>query len=52
MHILMGAATHALHDIDASEFDAAFYPGGHGPLWDLTAQRLLAVGAPAPSIGR
>ena len=21
--------------VDASNFDVAFYPGGHGPLWDL-----------------
>jgi len=25
-----------LATIDASNFDAVFYPGGHGPLWDLT----------------
>ncbi|MGI9275672.1 MAG: type 1 glutamine amidotransferase domain-containing protein [Endozoicomonas sp.] len=25
-----------LTDISADEFDAIFYPGGHGPLWDLT----------------
>lgn len=24
-----------LADIDAQNFDALFYPGGHGPLWDL-----------------
>lgn len=24
-----------LEDIDANDFDAVFYPGGHGPLWDL-----------------
>jgi putative intracellular protease/amidase len=29
------ANTHKLADIDASQFDAIFYPGGHGPLWDL-----------------
>ncbi|NJC04468.1 putative intracellular protease/amidase [Sphingomonas kaistensis] len=29
------AATEKLSDIDASAFDAVFYPGGHGPLWDL-----------------
>lgn len=28
--------THKLSDIDASDYDAVFYPGGHGPLWDLT----------------
>lgn len=30
------AATHKLSDVNPSEFDAVFYPGGHGPLWDLT----------------
>lgn len=25
-----------LEDISAEEFDGVFYPGGHGPLWDLT----------------
>lgn len=29
------ASTVKLADIDAAEFDAVFYPGGHGPLWDL-----------------
>lgn len=29
------AHTHRLADIDAAAFDAVFYPGGHGPLWDL-----------------
>lgn len=27
--------TKKLADIQASDFDAVFYPGGHGPLWDL-----------------
>ena len=27
--------TKKLEDVDASDFDAVFYPGGHGPLWDL-----------------
>ncbi|MDX1328621.1 MAG: type 1 glutamine amidotransferase domain-containing protein [Arenibacter sp.] len=27
--------THKLADINASDYDAVFYPGGHGPLWDL-----------------
>ncbi|MGB1313319.1 type 1 glutamine amidotransferase domain-containing protein [Bizionia paragorgiae] len=27
--------TLALSTIDATDFDAVFYPGGHGPLWDL-----------------
>jgi len=24
-----------LEDVKAADFDAVFYPGGHGPLWDL-----------------
>jgi putative intracellular protease/amidase len=27
--------THVLSTMNASDFDAIFYPGGHGPLWDL-----------------
>ncbi len=27
--------TKVLSTINADEFDAVFYPGGHGPLWDL-----------------
>ena len=30
------ASSHTLRAMQASEFDAVFYPGGHGPLWDLT----------------
>jgi putative intracellular protease/amidase len=29
------AATVKLADLDLNAFDAVFYPGGHGPLWDL-----------------
>src|SRR6056297_1527733 len=29
------AHTVKLSDVDAKDFDAVFYPGGHGPLWDL-----------------
>jgi putative intracellular protease/amidase len=29
------ANTLKLADVKASSFDAVFYPGGHGPLWDL-----------------
>ena len=25
-----------LEGVNASDYDAVFYPGGHGPLWDLT----------------
>ena len=30
------ASTHKLSEIEVGDFDAIFYPGGHGPLWDLT----------------
>ena len=33
------ANTQKLEDINASDFDAVFYPGGHGPLWDLTSNQ-------------
>ena len=33
------AATRKLSDLDASDFDAVFYPGGHGPLWDLVEDK-------------
>lgn len=29
------ANTKVLSEMNASDFDAVFYPGGHGPLWDL-----------------
>lgn len=29
------ASTVRLADVDSSRFDGVFYPGGHGPLWDL-----------------
>ncbi|MCS4293863.1 putative intracellular protease/amidase [Comamonas sp. BIGb0152] len=29
------AATTLLAQVKADDFDAVFYPGGHGPLWDL-----------------
>ena len=29
------AHTGNLADVKAAEYDAVFYPGGHGPLWDL-----------------
>jgi len=30
------ANTHKLAVVKSSDYDAVFYPGGHGPLWDLT----------------
>ncbi len=29
------ATTKKLADVNAADFDAVFYPGGHGPMWDL-----------------
>jgi putative intracellular protease/amidase len=29
------ARTHRLADMEITDFDGLFYPGGHGPLWDL-----------------
>lgn len=38
--------THKLDAVNQSDYDAVFYPGGHGPLWDLasstTSQDLIA----------
>ena len=31
------AKTVKLGDVKANDFDAVFYPGGHGPIWDLAA---------------
>jgi putative intracellular protease/amidase len=33
------ANTVKLSSVSADEFDAVFYPGGHGPLWDLAEDR-------------
>jgi putative intracellular protease/amidase len=33
-HALAHSVT--LSDVVAADYDAVFYPGGHGPLWDLT----------------
>lgn len=30
------ANTYKLADMSVADFDAVFYPGGHGPLWDLS----------------
>ena len=52
------AATVPLGTIDAREFDAVFYPGGHGPLWDLAEDResialieaMYAAGKPVAAV--
>jgi putative intracellular protease/amidase len=52
------ARTHKLADIDAESFDAVFYPGGHGPLWDLAddedsrliIDKIYAAGKPVAAV--
>ncbi|WP_313175851.1 type 1 glutamine amidotransferase domain-containing protein, partial [Massilia sp.] len=33
------ASTGKLAEVKADDFDAVFYPGGHGPLWDLAEDK-------------
>ncbi|MDB5961293.1 MAG: type 1 glutamine amidotransferase protein [Massilia sp.] len=33
------AATVRLDSVDQADYDTVFYPGGHGPLWDLAEDR-------------
>jgi len=33
------ASTTTLDQVDVGDFDAVFYPGGHGPLWDLAEDK-------------
>lgn len=33
------AHTKKLSEVSADDFDAVFYPGGHGPLWDLVTDK-------------
>ena len=48
------ASTVLLSSVKAEDFDAVFYPGGHGPLWDLAEdaqsialiEKTFAVGKP------
>ena len=52
------ASTHKLGALSAADFDAVFYPGGHGPLWDLAEdahsialiETLLASGKPVAAV--
>jgi len=52
------ANTLKLSDVSPDEYDAAFYPGGHGPLWDLSEDRhsialieaLYAAGKPVAAV--
>jgi putative intracellular protease/amidase len=39
--------------VDAKDFDAVFYPGGHGPLWDLEGdKRSIALIEAAHAAGK
>lgn len=50
--------TKRLADVNANDFDAVFYPGGHGPLWDLAEdpqsialiEKALAAGKPVAAV--
>jgi len=52
------AHTGKLAEVSAADFDAVFYPGGHGPLWDLAEDRasialieaMLAAGKPVAAV--
>ena len=52
------ASTMNLSDVAAEDFDAVFYPGGHGPLWDLAENRnsiklietMYAAGKPVSAV--
>lgn len=52
------ANTAKLSDISPGDYDAVFYPGGHGPLWDLAEDRhsialieaLFAAGKPVAAV--
>lgn len=52
------ANTEILSGVNAGDFDAVFYPGGHGPLWDLyndqdsisLIQGFIAAGKPVAAV--
>ena len=52
------AATSPLAQVDMAGFDAVFYPGGHGPLWDLYQDKdsialiegFIAAGKPVAAV--
>jgi putative intracellular protease/amidase len=52
------ASTRRLSVVQASDYDAVFYPGGHGPLWDLAEdnnsvaliETMLAAGKPVSAV--
>ncbi|MEX5748445.1 type 1 glutamine amidotransferase domain-containing protein [Massilia sp. X63] len=52
------ASTGKLSEVKADDFDAVFYPGGHGPLWDLAEDKdsialieaMMAAGKPVGAV--
>lgn len=52
------ASTKQLADVSTEQFDAVFYPGGHGPLWDLhndpnsiaLIENFIAAGKPVAAV--
>lgn len=52
------ANTRRLVEVQAADYDAVFYPGGHGPLWDLAEdaksvsliETMLAAGKPVAAV--
>ncbi|WP_238913360.1 type 1 glutamine amidotransferase domain-containing protein [Achromobacter insolitus] len=52
------AATLRLAQVQTADYDAVFYPGGHGPLWDLAEdpksvaliETMLAAGKPVAAV--
>ncbi|MGE8656515.1 MAG: type 1 glutamine amidotransferase domain-containing protein [Achromobacter sp.] len=52
------AHTRRLAEVQAADYDAVFYPGGHGPLWDLAEdpksvaliETMLAAGKPVAAV--
>jgi len=52
------SSTLKLAEVSAADFDAVFYPGGHGPLWDLAEdpssialiEAMLAAGKPVATV--
>jgi len=56
--LLQLAQTTPLVDIQTEDFDAVFYPGGHGPIWDLSdsphsielIEEMYAAGKPIAAV--
>ena len=52
------ATTMRLAEVNADDFDTVFYPGGHGPMWDLAGdaasialiERFYAAGKPVAAV--